>query len=439
MYFCVVPNNAFMKYLPIAKNLFLENRKRFTSKLKSKSIAIFNANDEMPLSGDMTFPFHQNADLFWLSGIDQEHTILVLFPDAPVPMYREILFLRQTNEKIAIWEGHKYTKEEATEASGIKTVMWLEEFNSIVPMLMHHAERCFLNTNENDRAVIEVPYRDLRFALNWKERFPLHKYERSAPIIRELRAVKLSEEIKQLQTACNITEKAFRRVMKFVKPGVTEYEIEAEIIHEFIRNRATGHAYNPIIASGYNACVLHYNDNNQMCHAGDVILMDFGAEYAHYAADLTRCIPVSGKFSKRQKDVYNAVLRVMKAAIKMLVPGNTIEKYHTAVGKCMEEELIGLKLLSTAAVKKQHPDAPLYKKYFMHGTSHFLGIDVHDFGNRYQPMKAGMVFTCEPGIYIPEEKLGIRIENDILITGKGQQDLMAHIPIEADDIERLMK
>ncbi len=428
-----------MKYTPIPARLFTENRKRFTARLKPKSMAIFNANDEMPMSGDMTFPFHQNADLFWLTGIDQEQTILVLFPDAPLPVYREILFLRQTNEKIAIWEGHKYTKEEATAASGIKTVYWLDEFASIVPILMHHAENCYLNTNENDRAVIEVPYRDLRFAQSWKDRFPLHRFERSAPILRDLRSVKLPEEIKLLQTACAITEKAFRRVLGFVKPGVTEYEIEAEIIHEFIRNRATGHAYNPIIASGYNACVLHYNDNNQVCQEGEVILMDFGAEYGHYAADLTRSIPVSGKFTKRQKNVYNAVLRVMKAASKMLVPGNTIEKYHAEVGQCMEEELIGLRLLTRAAVKKQNPDAPLYKKYFMHGTSHFLGIDVHDFGNRYQPMKAGMVFTCEPGIYIPEEKLGIRIENDILITAKGQQDLMAHIPIEADEIEKLMK
>ena len=428
-----------MKYTPIPARLFTENRKRFTARLKPKSMAIFNANDEMPLSGDMTFPFHQNADLFWLSGIDQEQTILVLFPDAPLPVYREILFLRQTNEKIAIWEGHKYTKEEASAASGIKTVYWLDEFNSIVPMLMHHAENCYLNTNENDRAVIEVPYRDLRFAQSWKDRFPLHHFERSAPILRDLRSVKLPEEIKLLQTACDITEKAFRRVLGFVKPGVMEYEIEAEIIHEFIRNRATGHAYNPIIASGYNACVLHYNDNNQVCREGEVILMDFGAEYGHYAADLTRSIPVSGKFTKRQKNVYNAVLRVMKAAVKMLVPGNTIEKYHAEVGRCMEEELIGLRLLTRAAVKKQNPDAPLYKKYFMHGTSHFLGIDVHDFGNRYLPMKAGMVFTCEPGIYIPEEKLGIRIENDILITAKGQQDLMANIPIEADEIEKLMK
>jgi Xaa-Pro aminopeptidase len=428
-----------MKYLPIPNKLFIENRKRFTGKLKPKSIAIFNANDEMPRSGDAAFPFHQNADLFWISGIDQEHTMLVLFPDAPLPAYREILFVRQTNEKIAIWEGHKYTVEEARAASGIQTVMWLEEFNNIVPMLMHHAENCYLNTNENDRAFIEVPYRDLRFARAWRERFPLHNFERSAVILRDLRAIKLAEEIKLMQTACDITGKAFHRVLNFVTPGVMEYEIEAEITHEFLCQRATGHAYYPIIASGYSACVLHYNENNKAVNEGEVILMDFGAEYANYAADLTRCIPASGTFTKRQKDVYNAVLRVMRAAIKMLVPGNTMEKYHGEVGKIMEEELIGLGLLNKAEVKKQNPEMPLYKKYFMHGTSHFLGIDVHDFGNRYQPMKAGMVFTCEPGIYIPEEKLGIRLENDILITEKGPVDLMSKIPLEVKDIEAIMK
>jgi len=428
-----------MKYLPVPNKLFIANRKRFTAKLKPASMAIFNANDEMPRSGDSHYPFHQNADLFWLSGIDQEHTILVLFPDSPVPAYREMLFLRQTNEKIAVWEGHKYTVEEARAASGIQTVMWLEEFNNIVPMLMHHSDICYLNSNENDRAFIEVPSRDMRFAHNWRKRFPLHNFERSAVILRELRSVKLPEEIALIQNACDITAKAFHRVLNFVTPGVMEYEIEAEITHEFLCNRATGHAYTPIIASGYSACVLHYIENNKVVEEGEVILMDFGAEYANYAADLTRCIPANGVFTKRQKDVYNAVLRVMRAAAKLLVPGNTIEKYHMEVGRIMEEELIGLGLLSKAEVKKQNPDSPLYKKYFMHGTSHFLGIDVHDFGNRYEPMKAGIVFTCEPGIYIPEENLGIRLENDILITEKGPQDLMAKIPIEIRDIESIMK
>lgn len=428
-----------MKYLPISRDLFIENRKRYSSKLKPGSVAFFNSNDEMPRNGDGNFAFRQHSDLFYLSGIDQEQSILVISPDCPLPQYREVLFLRRTNEVIAVWEGHKYTKEEAYATSGVKTVIWLDEMEAVLTIIMNHSTNVYLNLNENDRYSSVVPYRELRFANELKSKYPGHQYERSAPIMSALRSVKSAEEIKQMQIAADITEKAFRRVMAFTKPGVTEYEIEAEIIHEFIKNRATGHAYNPIIASGKSACVLHYNDNNQICNAGEVILMDFGAEYANYAADLTRCIPVSGKFTQRQKDVYNAVLRVMKAATKMLVPGNTIEKYHVEVGKVMEEELIGLGLLDKSAVSKQDPASPLYKKYFMHGTSHFLGLDVHDIGNKYLPMQAGMVFTCEPGIYIPEEGLGIRIENDILITEKGQIDLMATIPIEVEEIESLMK
>ena len=428
-----------MKYLPISKELFIENRKRFISHLKPGSAAFFNSNDEMPRNGDGNFAFRQHSDLFYLSGIDQEQSILVISPDCPLPQYREVLFLRRTNETIAIWEGHKYSKEEAFQASGIKTVVWIDEMDSILTIIMNHASIVYLNLNENDRFSSVVPYRELRFANDLKSRYPGHQFERSGPILAELRAIKSAEEIKQMQIAIDITEKAFRRVLAFTKPGVTEFQIEAEIVHEFISNRATGHAYNPIIASGKNANVLHYNDNNQECKSGEVILMDFGAEYANYAADLTRSIPVNGKFTQRQKDVYNAVLRVMKAATKLLVPGNVIEKYHVEVGKIMEEELIGLGLLNKADVAKQDPAAPLYKKYFMHGTSHFLGLDVHDAGNKYQPMKVGMVFTCEPGIYIPEEGLGIRLENDILLTEKGPVDLMAKIPIEADEIESLMK
>lgn len=427
-----------MKYDPINKKFFTENRRRFTSQMKPKSIAFFQSNDEMPRNGDQTFKFRQNSDIYYLSGIDQEQSILVLFPDCPLSQYKEILFLRQTNEKIAVWEGHKYTVEEAREASGIKMVLWLDEFRMIVPMLMNHAQNIYFNINENDRCAWEVPYRDLRFANEWKTKYPSHNFERSGPILAQLRAIKSAEEVKQMQTACDITEKALRRVLRFVKPGVMEYEVEAEIIHEFIRNRASDHAYYPIVASGYSACVLHYNENNKECKSGDVLLLDFGCEYGNYAADLTRSIPVNGKFTKRQRDVYTAVLRVMRAATKMLVPGNTIEKYHVEVGKIMEEELLGLGLISKEEVKKQNPDLPAYKKYFMHGTSHFLGLDVHDIGNKYEPMKAGMVFTCEPGIYIPEENLGIRIENDILITAKGQLDLMASIPVEADEIEDLM-
>ncbi len=427
-----------MRYLPIVNKLFIENRERYKAHLLPKSIAFFNANDEMPRSADQNYPFHQHPDLFYLTGIDQEQTLLVIFPDAPLPKYREILFLRKTNEHIAVWEGHKYTKEEARAASGIQTIMWTEDIPSVIPMLMNHSLNVYINLNENDRFASEVPYKELRFSNEMNAKYPAHFFHRSGPIMAQLRAIKSDFEIQVMQRAIDITEKAFRRVLRFVKPGVMEYEIEAEITHEFIRKRATGHAYTPIIASGPNANVLHYIDNNQECKDGHVILLDFGAEYGNYAADLSRSIPVNGQFTERQRDVYNAVLRVMKQATAMLVPGNTIEKYHVEVGKIMEEELIGLGLIDRDEVKKQNPDMPLYKKYFMHGTSHFLGLDVHDIGNRYELMKAGMVFTCEPGIYIPEEGLGIRLENDILITSKEPVDLMSNIPLEVEEIEELM-
>jgi Xaa-Pro aminopeptidase len=427
-----------MKYLPLPPSLFTENRKRFAAKLKPHSLAIFNSNDEMPRTGDQNYPFRQHPDFFYLTGIDQEQSILLIYPDCPNPAYREILFLRKTNEHIAVWEGHKYTMQEAKDASGMQSIYWTEDFNSIFPMLMNWCSNVYINLNENDRFRSEVPYRELRFANDLRAKYTAHSFERSAPIMSALRSIKSEEEIQAIRKACGITEKAFRRVLGFIRPGVAEYEIEAEITHEFIRNRATGHAYTPIIASGANANVLHYIDNNQECRSGELVLMDFGAEYANYAADLTRTVPVSGKFSPRQREVYNAVLRVMKAATQMLVAGNTIEQYHTEVGRIMEKELIGLGLLKAEEVAKQDPSKPLYKKYFMHGTSHFLGLDVHDVGSRHEPMKAGMVFTCEPGIYIPEEKMGIRLENDILITEKGPVDLMASIPLEADDIEALM-
>ncbi len=427
-----------MKYFPIDNNLFIENRKKFTSQLLSESIAIFHSNDEMPRNGDQNYPFRQQSDLFWLTGIDQEQTVLIIATDHPVPEYREMLFLRKTNEHIAVWEGHKYTKEEARTASGIQNVYWTDDMAAILPVLMHHTSNVYINLNENDRFVTEVIYRDERKANELKSKYPNHQYERSGTIMANLRAIKSETEIKLISQACEITNKAFKRVLQITRPGVMEYEIEAGIIHSFIRNRASGHAYYPIIASGASACVLHYNENNKECKDGEVILLDFGAEYANYAADLTRSIPVNGKFTSRQRDVYNAVLRVMRAATKMLVVGNTIPKYQEEVGKIMEQELIGLKLLDKTEVLKQDPKQPLYKKYFMHGTSHFLGLDVHDIGNRYLPIQAGMVFTCEPGIYIPEEGLGIRIENDILITEKGPVDLMASIPIEVDEIEELM-
>jgi len=427
-----------MKYIAPDVSLFMLNRKNLAHRLKPKSIAIFNANDEQLRSGDQNFAFKQNPDLFYLSGIDQEQTILILFPDCPNPLYREVLFLRQTNDHIKVWEGHKYTKEEAKKASGLHQVFWLDEFWSVLQSIIHYAENIYLNTNENDRSVYEVPYRDLRFIQQLKERYPLHYYERSALILRDLRPLKSEIEIQLTKKACEITRDAFVRVLKFTKPGVSEYEIEAEIIHEFIRQRATGHAYNPIIASGLNANILHYNDNNQVCNAGDVILFDFGAEYANYNADMSRSIPVSGRFSPRQKEVYNAVLRVMRAATKLLVAGTIWNEYHDEVGRIMEAELIGLGLLDKQAVAKQNPAAPLYKKYFMHGTSHHLGIDVHDFASRYKAFEVGNILTCEPGIYIPEEGLGIRIENNILITKNGNIDLMADIPVEVEELEDIM-
>ncbi len=427
-----------MKYPTVDRQLFEKNRQNFTKRLSANSIAIFQSNDEFPRSGDQTHLFKQNADLFYLSGIDQEETILLLFPDCPNPLYREVLFLRQTNEHIAVWEGHKLTIQEAKNVSGINTIYWLDEFWNILPSIISYAESIYLNTNENDRYAHKVPYRDIRFIEKLKNLYPLHNYKRAALIMRELRPVKSEIEIELTKKACAITRDAFVRILKFIKPGVAEYEIEAEIIHEFIRQRASGHAYNPIIASGKNANILHYNDNNQICKDGDVILFDFGAEYANYNADMSRSVPVNGRFSKRQKDVYNAVLRIMKEARKMLLPGTIWNDYHAEVGKIVEIELIGLGLLDKQDIAKQDPKFPLYKKYFMHGTSHHLGLDVHDFASRYKPFEAGNLLTCEPGIYIPKEGLGIRLENNILITKNGNIDLMDDIPVEVEEIEEIM-
>ncbi|WP_158994409.1 aminopeptidase P N-terminal domain-containing protein [Mucilaginibacter sp. L196] len=427
-----------MKYLPVNQQLFLYNRKNFVSRLKPSSIAIFNANDEFPRSGDQTFVFKQNADFFYLTGIDQEQSILILFPDCPNTLYREVLFLRQTSEHIAVWEGHKYTKEEAKQASGIDSVFWLSEFDAILHSIINYAENIYINTNENDRFSFDVPYRDLRMLDKLRVQYPLHHYQRSAPIMRDLRVVKSEIEIELTKKACAITRDAFIRILKFVKPGVAEYEIEAEITHEFLRQRATGHAYSPIIASGKNAIVLHYIDNNQVCNDGDVILFDFGAEYANYNADMSRSIPVNGRFTKRQRQVYDAVLKVMREATKLIVAGAIWNDYHDEVGKIMTSELIGLGLLDKHDVEKQDPKMPAYKRYFMHGTSHHLGLDVHDFASRYKPFEVGNILTCEPGIYIPQESLGIRLENNILITKDGNIDLMADIPIDGDEIELIM-
>jgi Xaa-Pro aminopeptidase len=427
-----------MKYDQIDPSLFHLNRENFKKLLPNNAMALFLSNDEFPRSGDQNYLFKQNPDFFYLSGIDQEQSILLIYPNCPNPLYKEVLFLRQTNDHIKVWEGHKYTKEQATAVSGIKTVYWLEDFDNILQSIIHYADFIFLNTNENDRYAHTVTYRDLRFIETMRGKYPLHKYERSAPLMRKLRPIKSEIEIELTQKACDLTNNAFRRVLKFVKPGVKEYEIEAEIIHEFIRQGATGHAYTPIIASGNNANILHYNDNNQQCKDGEVILMDFGAEYANYNADLTRTIPINGKFTVRQKEVYNAVLHVMNEAKKLLVKGAQWNAYHEQIGEIMTAQLVQLKLLSMEDVRNQSPSYPAYKKYFMHGTSHHLGIDVHDLASRYASFEAGNILTCEPGIYIPAEGFGIRLENNIVITENGNIDLTADIPIEADEIEGLM-
>jgi len=427
-----------MKYAPIKSQLFIDNRSKFRQALKPCSIALFVSNDILPTNADGAFGFRQNSDLFYLTGVDQEDTILMIFPDVKDGKHREVLFIKETNEHIAIWEGAKLTKEQASAVSGIEHVYWHSEFEKLFKGFVFQAENIYLNSNEHSRRYIDMETAEMRFAKWMREKYPLHKYERSAPIMHRIRSVKSLYEIELIQQACNITEKGFRRLLGFVKPGVWEYEIEAELIHEFVRNRSQGFAYGPIIASGFNACVLHYVENNKQCKDGDVLLLDVAAEYANYASDLTRAIPVGGKYTKRQKEVYNSVLRVMKAATAMLTVGNTFEKYNKAVGELMTEELLKLGLLKTEDVKNQKPEWPAYKKYFMHGTSHFLGLDVHDVGFFHEPLQAGMVFTCEPGIYIREENLGIRLENNILITRSGQDDLMKNIPIEADEIEELM-
>ena len=427
-----------MKYNPLPKELYQRNRSKFASKLAKKSVAIFNSNDTMPTNADGTMRFRQNNDLFYLTGIDQEETILLLAPYCPNPAMREVLFLRETSELIAIWEGHKYTKEEAEAASGIKNIQWLENFDQVLNTVVALSEKIYLNTNEHLRAGVVVETRDARFIKTCKEKYPLHAYDRSAPIMHELRGAKEQEEIDQLQIACDITEKGFRRVLSFVKPGVTEFEIEAEYLHEFVRNRSKGFAYEPIIASGASACVLHYIENSKACLDGELLLMDVAAEYGNYNADMTRTIPVNGRFNPRQRAVYDAVLRVKRASMNLLNPGINIQDYHKEVGLIMQSELVGLGLISQTDIKNQDPNWPAFKKYFMHGTSHHLGLDVHDVGTMHNPITAGMIFTVEPGIYIPEEGFGIRLENNVVVQENGVFDLMRNIPIEAEEIEELM-
>jgi len=427
-----------MRYHKINSKLFARNRQRFCKKLKPNSIAVFNSNDFMPTSADGTHPFIQQTDIFYLSGIDQEESLLVIYPDAPDKKQKEILFLKETNEQIATWEGQKYTKEQAQDISGIKTIHWISELNTILRPLIIESENVFLNTNEHLRAAVSVETRDMRFVKWCRQAFPLHHYERLAPIMQDLRSVKSPLEIQLIKEACGITEKAFRRLLGFIQPGVWEYEVEAEIVHEFIRNRSRGPAFETIVASGIDSCTLHYVKNDKQCNDGDLVLIDFGGEYANFASDVTRTLPVNGKFSKRQKQVYDAVLKIQKAATKMLKPGNTLEEYQKDVAKLVEAELIRLGVLKKTEVKKQSEDSPLYKKFFPHGTSHHLGLDVHDYGDKYRKFAPGMVLTCEPGIYIREESIGVRIENDILITKKGPVDLTQAIPREAEEIEDLM-
>ena len=428
-----------MKYNLIDKVLFIKNRKNFIVQMKPNSLAVFNSNDMYPISADSTMPFEQHRDIFYLSGVDQEESILVLFPDCPKEKHREILFLKETNEHIAVWEGEKLTKEAALKTSGIKTVYWLQDMEKILFEIMTQCDTVYINTNEHYRAAVETETREDRFTKWLKDKYPAHSVAKSNPILQRLRSVKDQIELDLIQQACDITEKGFRRVLNFVKPNVWEYEIEAEFMHEFLRSRSKKFAYTPIVASGNNANVLHYIENNQQCKTGDLILMDVGAEYANYSSDMTRTIPVSGKFTDRQKDVYNAVNRVKDEATKLLVPGAIWEDYHIEVGKLMTSELLGLGLLDKADVQNENPDLPAYKKYFMHGTSHHMGLDTHDYGILTEPMQANMVFTVEPGIYIPDEGFGIRLEDNVVIQAQGEPfNLMKNIPIEIEEIEDLM-
>lgn len=427
-----------MRYKPLNPELFKLNRKRFIREMRPNTLAIFHSNDLMPRSGDTTFPFRQNAGLLYLSGIDQEETVLILFPDCVREKFRELLLIKRTSDHIAIWDGKKLSKEEATELSGIEKILFLDESDAILKELIHLSDGVYVNTNEHEKNFSEIPTRDVRLAKKMRDKFPIHPFHRSQPILKKLMMVKSPLEIAAIKKSIGITERAFRRACNFIEPGVWEFQVEAEITHEFLMNRCTAHSYEPIIAGGKNACVLHYISNEKQLREGDVVLMDFGAEHANYASDLTRCVPVSGQFSPRQAAVYEAVLRVMKEAISLLVPGATLEDYNEQVGKIMSSELRGLGLLTQKDIDDAPEDKPAYKKYFMHGTAHHLGLDVHDLNNRYDPFQAGMVFTCEPGIYIPEEGLGIRLEDNILITDNGPVNLFANIPIELEEIEEMM-
>jgi Xaa-Pro aminopeptidase len=427
-----------MRYDQAPASLYVHNRKQFTSAMERGGMALFASNDIYPTSADGTLPFKQSTNILHLCGVDQEETVLLLFPDAHAEGDREILFVKETNAQIAVWEGAKLTKEQARDQTGVRSIQWLPMFEKTVQRLVTECSSCYLHSNEHTRANVETEMRETRLNNWFTESYPHIRVERSAPIMHRIRSVKTAPEIELMQRACDVTKAGFDRVLNFVKPGVTEYEIEAEFLHEFVRRGSRGFAYTPIIGSGYNACVLHYIENSQACKDGEVILMDVGAEYANYAADMTRCVPVNGRFTPRQREIYDAVLSVMRESMAMLQPGVSLHDYHSGVGDLMTEQLLKVGLIDRHDVEKQDPAWPAYKKYFMHGTSHFIGLDVHDFGLWHEPIQAGNVFTVEPGIYIPEENLGIRLENDIVIQENGFHDLMGEIPLEAEAIEEAM-
>lgn len=428
-----------MRYKPIHHYLFAKNRQKLARLLPAHSLVIVFSNDEMPRTADQFFPYRQNSDLFYLTGIEQSKTILCLAPDMHLNQYREILFIENTSDYYKTWTGNKLSKEQALELSGISNISWLDEFENLLNDLMQEAKHVYISFHETARSFDEVPLRDIRYAEKIRYLFPLHHYERLSPLMAELRMVKEPEELEQIKKAISITEITFRSILSSLKPGIKEYEIEAEIISGFIRNASTGHAFHPIVASGANANVLHYTDNSNTCKDGELVLVDFGAEYGNYNADITRTLPVNGTFSLRQRSVYEAVLRLHNLVASMMVPGTSLEKINAEMAKHFEKELIGLNLLTEEQIFKENPEKPAYKKYFMHGIGHFLGLDVHDLGSKQEKLREGMVITCEPGIYIREEGLGIRLENNFLITEHGNINLSKSIPIDPDEIERLMK
>lgn len=428
-----------MRHQPLDPSIFINNRKRFAGRMRDKSIAIFNSNDEMPMNGDALYPFHQNSDLYWMTGIVQEDTMLVIFPSNPDPKYRELLVLVRPNELKEKWDGKRLRADEARKISGIDSILWLDSLEPLLQQWVHLAGTIYLNSNENDRKSSPISTRDYRYAAEMKKKYPLHDFDRSAKILKDLRGIKSKEEVDVIQKAVDITHKAFERTLKLIRPGIMEYEIEAEVVHTFLSHRSTGEAYSSIVASGDRARTLHYIDNSQECKDGELVLMDFGARYGNYCADLTRTVPVNGKFTKRQAEVYNACLHLHNFAKSLLKPGNTLNDYTDKVGEEATKTFLRLGILSDADVKNEDRDNRAYRKYLYHGISHHLGIDVHDLGTRTEPLQEGMVLTVEPGIYIEQEQMGIRIENNVWITADGNQDLMEKIPISVDDIETLMK